>query len=108
MITGKTLGKKGARWAATDADRRRKRIGPEKFPPARSVKGPADERTNRGLPILGFQLRDVRQKFLFIRQAREEMADHLVRPKRRLAARPQADQHAGDDRAIRLDLNPIG
>ena len=35
------------------------------------------------------------------------MAEHLVRAKRRLAARPETDQHAGNNRAIRLDLDAV-
>ncbi len=45
----------------------------------RSANCPADGNTNRGLLIQGLQFRDVGQQFLFIRQAREEIADHLVR-----------------------------
>ena len=47
------------------------------------------------------------QQFLFAGHAGQIKADHLVRPKCRLAAGPQADQHASDDRAIRLDLDPL-
>ena len=48
------------------------------------------------------------QQFLFLGQAGEVVADHLVGPQRRLAARPQADEHAGDDRAIGLNLDAHG
>src|SRR5262245_30220775 len=35
----------------------------------------------------------------------EQVADHLLRPQRWLAARVQADQQAGDDGAVRLNLD---
>ncbi len=50
---------------------------------------------------MGFQLFQMRQQLLLIRQAREVIADHLVRSQRRLAARPQADQHAASIGACR-------
>lgn len=53
------------------------------------------------------QLGKVPQQFGFARQPAEVEADHLVRAQRRLAAGPQADQEAGDDRAVRLNLDAI-
>ena len=47
------------------------------------------------------------QQFLFVGQAAEVKADHLVGPQRRLATGPQADQQAGDDRAVRLNLDAV-
>ena len=46
------------------------------------------------------------RQLLFAGQATEVKADHLVRPLRRLATRPQADQQTRDDRAVGLDLDP--
>lgn len=39
--------------------------------------------------------------------AHEVQADHLITAERRFPTCPQADQQAGDDRAIRLDLDPV-
>ena len=43
-------------------------------------------------------------QFIFLGQAREVVVKHFECGLRRFAVRPQAQQHAGDDRAI--DLNP--
>ena len=61
----------------------------------------------RGRFVLSFQFREVCQQLLFTGHAKEVKADHLIGPLRRLAAGPQTDQQARDDRAIRLDLNPV-
>ncbi len=47
------------------------------------------------------------QQFVLARQAREVVADHLVGPQRRFTPGPQADQHASDDRAVGLNLDPL-
>ena len=47
----------------------------------------------------------MRQQFVLLGQAREVVADHLVRSQGRLAARPQANQHARNDGAVGLDLD---
>ena len=48
---------------------------------------------------------EVCQEFVLFRPALEVEANHLVRAQRRLAASPQADEHAGDDRTIGLNLD---
>ncbi len=50
----------------------------------------------------------MRHQFIFIRHSAEIEADHLISSKRWLLARPEADQHAGDDRAVRLNLDSFG
>ena len=60
-----------------------------------------------GLGVVFLQFGDVGQQFLFAGQAAEVEADHLVGPQRRLAARPEADQQAGDDRAVGLNLDAV-
>ena len=55
--------------------------------------------------LVALELRQVRQQFVLLRQAEEVVADHLVGALRGLAAGPQADEHAGDDRTVRLDLD---
>ena len=65
-------------------------------------------RRRRGfLFVVSFQFVDVGQQFFFARKATEVEADHLVGAQRRLATGPQADQEAGDDRAVRLNLDAI-
>ena len=59
---------------------------------------------SRGVSL---QLRDVRQQLRFRRQTHKVVAHHLVGSPRRLAAGPQADQHARDDRAVRLDRDAV-
>ena len=75
---------------------------------ARSVKGCKGVCRCSRLGVVGFQLFQVRQQLLFIRHACEVVANHLVRPERRLAPSPQADQHAGNDRAVRLNFDAVG
>ena len=41
-------------------------------------------------------------------QPTKVVTDHLVRAKRRLAAGPKTDQHAGDDRHVRLNIDALG
>lgn len=60
--------------------------------------------SSRGVSL---QLLDVCQQLRFRRQTHEVVAHHLVGPPRRLAAGPQADQHARDDRAVRLDRDAV-
>ncbi len=49
----------------------------------------------------------MRHEFVLIGQTCEVKADHFVSPKPWLFSRPQGDQHAGDNRAISLNLNAI-
>ena len=49
----------------------------------------------------------MRHELVFVSQAREVKADHFVGPKRWLLPCPQRNQHAGDDRAVRLNLDAI-
>ena len=65
----------------------------------------ADRRTATVQTSWACKLGQMGQQFVLLRQTREVMADHLVRPQRRLAARPQADEHAGDDRTVGLNLD---
>src|ERR1700675_4560037 len=58
--------------------------------------------------VVVLELRQVRQEFRFAGQAAEIEADHLVGPQRRLAPRPEADQQAGDDRTVGLNLDAVG
>ena len=64
-----------------------------------------EERPRVARGVLFLQLGQVGQQFVLLGQTGEVMADHLVGPQRRLAARPQADEHAGDDRAVGLNLD---
>ena len=45
------------------------------------------------------------EQFVLVGHAGEIVADHLVCPQRRLAARPKTDQHTGDNRQICLNLD---
>ena len=54
------------------------------------------------------QFGQVGQQFFFVSHAAEVPADHLVSPQRGLLPGPQADQHAGDDRAADLPRLCIG
>ena len=47
------------------------------------------------------------QQFVFVGPAHEVIAQHLVRAFGRLAAGPEVDQQAGDDRTIGLNLDPV-
>ncbi len=57
---------------------------------------------------LRFQFFDVLHQFVFAGHATEVKTDQLVSSQRWLLTRPQADQHAGDDRAVRLNFNSLG
>ena len=61
----------------------------------------------RGGLVLVFQFVEVRQQFRLRGQAAEVKANHLVGAERWLAPGPQADQQAGDDRAVRLNLDAV-
>ena len=61
-------------------------------------------RTTKGLRIVTFQFFDVSDQFVLFRPALKVKTNHLVRPERRLPARPKTDQQAGDDRHVRLYL----
>ena len=47
------------------------------------------------------------QQFIFVGPAHQVVAQHLVRALGRLAAGPEVDQQTGDDRAVRLNLDPV-
>ena len=57
--------------------------------------------------VLSFQFIQVTHQFVFAGPADEVETDHLVGAERRLAAGPQADQQAGDDGTIGLNLNAV-
>ena len=50
--------------------------------------------------VLSLELFQVVQEFRFAGQPQEEIADQIVSSLRRLAAGPEAEDHAGDDRAM--------
>ncbi len=56
----------------------------------------------------GLKLRNVRHQFLLGGPPGRIERDHLHRPQRRRAVRPERDQHADDDRHVHLDLDPVG
>ena len=58
-----------------------------------------------GLGGVGFQFFEVRDELLFAGPALQVEADHFVGSQRRLAAGPEGQQQAGDDCAIRLNLD---
>ena len=53
----------------------------------------------RGLFVGAFEFRQVGVEFLDGGPARPDVAEHFVRALGRLAAGPEGDQQAGDDRA---------
>src|SRR5215472_13340727 len=57
------------------------------------------------VPRLRLELLHMRDQLLQRGPALQVQAEHLEGPQRRLAAGPQMDQQAGDDRAVRLDLD---
>ena len=59
------------------------------------------------LRVLRLQFFDVLHQLVLIGQTAEIEADHLVRAERTLLARPKGNQHAGNDRAVRLDLDAV-
>ena len=60
-----------------------------------------------GIGLVRLQLLQVRQQLVLARQAEEVIAEHLVGPLGRFPAGPQAQQHAGDDRAVSLQLDSV-
>ncbi len=56
---------------------------------------------------MGFQFVDMSKQLFLVRPTDEVVADHLVRPQGRFAARPEADQQTSDNGAVRLDFNPF-
>ena len=57
--------------------------------------------------VVVFELGHVSGDIVRRRPAHQQVAQHLVRAFRRLAARPERDQQAGDDRAVGLNLDPV-
>ena len=53
------------------------------------------------------QFGQMSQQFFLVSHAAEVPADHLVSSQRWLAAGPQTDQHARDDRAIDLHFDAV-
>ena len=47
------------------------------------------------------------QQFVGVGPAHQVVAQHLVRAFGRLAASPEVDQQAGDDRAVRFNRDPV-
>ena len=60
-----------------------------------------------GLLVGLFQLRDVCRNLVGRRPARQEVAQHFRSSLRRFATRPKSDEQAGDDRAVRLNRDPV-
>ena len=54
-----------------------------------------------------FKFFQMGQQFVFVGPTDQVVAQHLVRAFGRLAAGPEVDQQAGDDRAVRLNLDPV-
>ena len=63
------------------------------------------DRGSSGFGVLFLNFGQMGQEFVLVCQTGEVMADHLVRPQCRFATRPQADEHAGDDRTVALNLD---
>ena len=61
----------------------------------------------RGLFVGEFQFRQMGFHLIRRGPAQHVEAEHLVRPFRGLAARPEGDQQAGDDRAVGLNLDAV-
>ena|SRR5271154_2103179 len=57
------------------------------------------------LGVVFFELRQMSQQFVFVGQADEVVADHLISAQGRLAAHREADEHAGNNRQIGLDFD---
>ena len=57
--------------------------------------------------VLRLQFFDVRDQFVLVNQSSEVETNHLVSAKRRLFAGPQCDQHARNDRALRLNFDAV-
>ena len=56
----------------------------------------------------GLELGNVRHQLFFVGPADEVEAAHLHRALRRLASRPQRNQHADDDGQVHLDFDAVG
>ena len=54
-----------------------------------------------------FEPVEVSEQFVVVGHTAEVPADHFVSPQSRLAAGPQADQHARDDRARHLKFDAV-
>ena len=61
----------------------------------------------RGLFVGAFEFRQVGVEFLDGGPALHDVAEHFVRAFGRLAAGPEGDQQAGDDRAVGLNLDAV-
>ncbi len=61
----------------------------------------------RGLFVGEFQFRQMGFHLIRRGPAQQGEAEHLVRPFRGLAARPEGDHQAGDDRAVGLNLDAV-
>ena len=57
--------------------------------------------------VVAFELGHVSGDIVRRRPAHHQVTQHFVRALRRLAARPERDQQAGDDRTVGLNLDPI-
>ena len=60
------------------------------------------------MSVVLFEFREVRQDFVFRGPTHQVVAQHLVGAFRRAAAGPEIDQQTGDDRAVGLNLDPVG
>ena len=69
--------------------------------------GRRDIEMARGPCGLSFQFAEMSQQFLFVGHAADVPADQFVRPQGWLTARPQTDQHAGDNRALHLNFDAV-
>ena len=61
----------------------------------------------RGLVVGELQLREMGFDFVGAGPAQPVEAEHFVRPLRRLAAGPEGQHQADDDRAVGLDLDAV-
>lgn len=57
--------------------------------------------------MVRIQFFDVCNQLVLVRHPAEVETDHFACPKRSLLPCPQCNQHAGDNRAARLNLNAI-
>ena len=87
---------------------------PERDEAARGISQSAQHETPRfaehnekASAVGGLEFCEVGEQLLFIRKPDEVKAHHLVRAQRRLAACPEAQEHAGDDRTVGLDLDAV-
>src|SRR5208337_1917271 len=79
------------------------------LPGSAQQRTPRTEETkrSRARSVVLFQLLDVGLQFLPASQATKVELNHLQSPLRWLFSCPEADQQAGDDPQVDLDLNPI-